>query len=929
MSVKNKRETLQLFLSRHKCPTGKQYTHTRIGNKNMNIWGGSYVIPDNELKTFYKLYYNHTIKEKKFEYLTEAQNRVKGGQILVDLDFRFDKSVKERKYTKEHIYDIVELYSETINKLFKVPEKFDIFVFQKPNISETDKLVKDGIHIIIGLITEHSNQLLLRKHILKEIGNILTDIEITNTLDDVVDECVSSGRNNWLMYGSRKPGGECYDITHHYRCITEKDTPDNDFHIKKLDVSDMTNKERLVKFSLRYMKWETITLNDDFKDELSELIKPKSNGNNLNVNVSIGEDTFYGIEHAHLITNQAELDKQIQIRDHQLGNMLTNAYFIAEIHDYTMALPEKYYENYKLWINVGIALKTTSRHLFLTWVKLSSLSRDKFSYSEIPELKERWEKIGKREKGKKLTSASIRYWCKKDNPAEFKKIHDNSTEKYIQNTKFASNKNDYDVAVLARHLFYDKYRCTSIKKGRWWEFWNHRWEESDGGMGLRKELSLTLSRLYIDKERAVMDKIRHCSELTAEEQKKLSQDAANWNAIASRLKNSGNKGAIMTEASTLFFDKNLEEKMDENPYLLGFENGIFDFRTNEFRDGIPEDYISKRVGYDYVKLNEHDEEQKQIIEEIKQFYTKLFPDEDLKEYMWQHSASNLIGTNPNQTFNIYTGGGSNGKSVYVDLMGEVLGELKGTLPITLVTQKRTGIGSATSEVAQLKGLRYACMNEPSKNDRINEGILKEITGGDPIQARHLFQEMMTFKPQFNLVCCTNHLLDIKAQDEGTWRRIRVCDFKSKFVHNPQDERYRGVPNVFKRDSSLKEKFKKWAPILCSMLIEICKETKGKVEDCDIVMASSNRYREDKDYIQRFINEKIEKTGKETDKISKSNVKYEFKEWYKSEYDDKVPPAKELIERLEKDLGPYNRRGWYGYKLVFDNEPDLELDEDDF
>ena len=88
------------------------------------------------------------------------------------------------------------------------------------------------------------------------------------------------------------------------------------------------------------------------------------------------------------------------------------------------------------------------------------------------------------------------------------------------------------MAVLARHLFYDKYRCTSIKKGRWWEFWNHRWEESDGGMGLRKELSLTLSRLYIDKERAVMDKIRHCSELNAEEQKKLSQDASNWNAIA-------------------------------------------------------------------------------------------------------------------------------------------------------------------------------------------------------------------------------------------------------------------------------------------------------------------------------------------------------------------------------------------------------------
>ena len=99
MSVKNKRETLQVFLSRHKCPSGKQYTHTRIGNKKMNIWGGSYIIPDNELKMFYKLYHNHTIKEKKYEYLTEAQNRVNGGHILIDLDFRFDNSVKERKYT--------------------------------------------------------------------------------------------------------------------------------------------------------------------------------------------------------------------------------------------------------------------------------------------------------------------------------------------------------------------------------------------------------------------------------------------------------------------------------------------------------------------------------------------------------------------------------------------------------------------------------------------------------------------------------------------------------------------------------------------------------------------------------------------------------------------------------------------------------------
>ena len=46
-----------------------------------------------------------------------------------------------------------------------------------------------------------------------------------------------------IVYGSRKPGGEAYDITHH-RCITDKDTPDIDFHLKKFGCIRMTNKER-------------------------------------------------------------------------------------------------------------------------------------------------------------------------------------------------------------------------------------------------------------------------------------------------------------------------------------------------------------------------------------------------------------------------------------------------------------------------------------------------------------------------------------------------------------------------------------------------------------------------------------------------------------------------------------------------------------
>ena len=71
----------------------------------------------------------------------------------------------------------------------------------------------------------------------------------------------------------------------------------------------------------------------------------------------------------------------------------------------------------------------------------------------------------------------------------------------------------------------------------------------------------------------------------------------------------------------------------------------------------------------------------------------------------------------------------------LELTGVVLGDYKASCPITLITSKRSSIGSSSAEIAKLKGKRYVVMQEPSKGDVINEGIMKEITGGDPLQAQ--------------------------------------------------------------------------------------------------------------------------------------------------------------------------------------------------
>ena len=67
-----------------------------------------------------------------------------------------------------------------------------------------------------------------------------------------------------------------------------------------------------------------------------------------------------------------------------------------------------------------------------------------------------------------------------------------------------------------------------------------------------------------------------------------------------------------------------------------------------------------------------------------------------------------------------------------------------------------------------------------KETKINEGIMKELTGGDPVQGRALYCESEIFEPQFKLVVCTNSLFEINSNDDGTWRRIRICDFLSIF-----------------------------------------------------------------------------------------------------------------------------------------------------
>jgi P4 family phage/plasmid primase-like protien len=366
--------------------------------------------------------------------------------------------------------------------------------------------------------------------------------------------------------------------------------------------------------------------------------------------------------------------------------------------------------------------------------------------------------------------------------------------------------------------------------------------------------------------------------------------------------------------------------------LLCFKNGVVDFKTKEFRRGRPEDYLTKCTNIDYFTDANDAPKYAPIIAEIHDFMRKLFPVPELEEYMWQHLASVLMGVHPDQTWNIYIGDGQNGKSVLVKLMEHVLGEYKGIVPLSLLTDSRTKIGGTSPEVVGLVGLRYAVMQEPTKGQRVNEGVMKQLVSGiDPIQARGLYmQHAITFYPQFKLILCTNYLMDVKSNDHGTWRRIRTVPFMSLFTENPvNDDPER--PYQFKAELGIEERTAEWKEVFASLLVLKAFQTEGRVKDCDIVLNASNEYRKSQDNVSEFVADCIVADGTAT--IPKSELTSYFNHWIQENYGNSKagPSLKDVVAFMDKKYKKDERsktKGWMGCRLVDNRRLQEEVDDSD-
>lgn len=948
MSDRLKYNNLEDFLSSHVLDKSSDLpvTHTTFGTK----YNAKYHIPLEKQNEFLNLYHRHIIKTGKTHNIIERQLIEKDqspGPLLIDIDLRFAEEHVERQYTSEHIQDLLASTLECIENTFDMDEdiQFPIFVMEKPSprvdAKPTGNIVKDGIHIIIGLSLNRVYHQYIRDQIVPKLETIWGDMPITNSKgwDDVIDSCISNGTNGWLMLNSKKKDDQShYQLTHVFDI--SYDTDENKWNVNKNteDIAQYISKNHKL-LSARYnerptllLKTEMIPVIKQFQEVRSRpaqtIVQTKDSYQTQEINelgYRIPTQVIRSIKTADELNSIIEtfldaVDMDVRQRD------LRNAY------DYAMALPAMYYEDgsYDKWYRVCMVLRNTSLYLLPVFIAFSARSKT-FSFSSIPDLCDKWTGLPVYKQGG-LTKDSLMYWVKTDAYEAFKKIQENTLDYYIDatiesltldnlNKKKGGCKGstDSDIAEVLYQMKQGEYVASTYKTNEWYRFRNNRWVRNDSGVELRKVISSGLRDVYRDKASDTWAKARAIPEDRAEERDMLKAKADKVLEIAMMLGKTKEKDNIMKEAREKFYDDEFVKKIDQDKYKLCFNNGVIDFKEQTFRPGNPEDYITKCTGIDYVKLDPS--KHQQTMDEITQYMHNLFPEDELCEYMWDHLSSILIGdTALNQCLHYYTGIGQNGKSILVTLIQKMLGEYAVELDIKFFTQERTKMGGTSSELYNTIGARFAVAAEPKEGDKLNEGPMKQITSGtDKMSCRPLYGNLIEFVPQINCVIMANHFLDVKSTDWGTWRRIRPVPFKSLFTDNPvKDDPHQ--PYQFKKVASFEDKFETWAPIFMSMLIERAFKTKGIAKECAIVKAEREAYRHQEDKVAEYVSSKLIPT--ENGVVGKTELITAFNDWYKEIYQNKINKNKELLAYMDKHyIAMKNVKdtvtGWKGVSILYD------------
>ena len=279
------------------------------------------------------------------------------------------------------------------------------------------------------------------------------------------------------------------------------------------------------------------------------------------------------------------------------------------------------------------------------------------------------------------------------------------------------------------------------------------------------------------------------------------------------------------------------EELDANKYLLNCQNGIIDLKTGTLLPHEAHHLMTKIADVGYEKDSETPTWTK--------FLETILVDEqgntnhDLIRYVQKLIGYSMTGDITDQSMYFLYGGGKNGKSTFINTIKDILGDYaRQTNKETFIFKENAS--GANSDVARLAGSRFVSAIESNEGEKLDESIIKQITGGEAVIARFMHKDYFEFSPEFKVFFTTNHKPIVKGTDEGIWRRIKLVPFLAFIAEED-------------RDAKLPVKLKEEASGILNWMVEGCLmwQREGLVPPKQI-QNSGDEYRNEMDLLLPFI-----------------------------------------------------------------------------
>ena len=955
--------------------TGKFITHTIMPN-NCGVPCLKLHIDDASSNRFFQLMSTEICNNVP---LSVVERHKEFGPIIYDLDLKYDET-KNQKLQGKRICNlefintfIAKAYTE-IGKcidISDIPYANHCYILTKEratkkeikksveNANDTTKEYeyKDGLHIFFpNIITYPDIQLCIRNNLVGEMEVTFNEMGLLNTADDIIDECVIE-KNGFMMYANNKLGG--------YPYLVQSDVKD----VSGLYLANIAEQH------------VTINAHEDF-------VKPHGQGYYKQVllrKLSIREANILDVakitdrgkqylKEQHNRNKQREVNKLKE--SHNLKKNLQDGVIIQtdEVFQYACGLvdllSEKRAEEEPSWIDVGWTLYNIDYRLLDKWIEFSQKC-PRYEVTAPIECSRIWDT---QIKPSSKSIGTLVYYAKKDNPELFEQYHHrDSLNKMVKKTLDAchgsfylvwdekkksykpegskifrkfDNCADY-ICDIMYHCFGDQFVCSSYEKKQWYRFDGVRWELTDKGVQIQDLLKDDMTIFFRDYTSQYEEYLRLCiHEKNTYRYAKMEIYKKTCEYIGTQLHTLKGRNSILESAAQKFHWKSnhqhpykrvyaFEEILDYNIYTIGMNNGIYDLKTNQFREALPEDYLEKSTNIDYIEYTWESEPVKYLMKVLRQ----ILPDEELFIFTMCSLAKSCDGDIGRELFYICSGSGGNGKSKLFSAVSLAMGQYAHFGQITMFTGKRAQSSNATPDLYDLKGKRIAIISEPGEDEKFNVGIMKELTGGEKITCRNLNQGSITYLPQFTFWLQCNTKPSIPAGDGGTSRRLCNIDFESEFTDNPNpNKKYK-----FAKDLKLSEKIEKYKEAFFWILMQYYKiAEKGdpsyvwkKLKNEDgtpkvgiaphipipkRVIETNKRYEQQHDPIGRFLSTAIVQDERSATYIAYLDDLFNLYKFSKRVQNDlqNVGNKSTFLNYLEKDkcLGPMTERGgWKGIRVL--------------